>query len=548
MGVKVIVVGGVAAGASTAARLRRMDETAQIIMFEKGEYISFANCGLPYYVGDVIQKREKLLVQTPKSMYRRFNIDIRIKSEVVKINVADKNIEVKNLVTGETYQETYDKLVLCMGASPKIPNIPGIQKNNVFLVRNVPDSDAIKEYINIKKPENAVVIGAGYIGMEMAEILKHSGIKVSIIEASSQILGPLDPDMAAIIEKYVRELGIELYLNKTVTSFEGEDQVKELVLSSGEIIPADLVVLGMGVKPETKLAVEGGLAIGETGAIQVDEYLRTSVPDIYAAGDAIQVKDFITGKNINLPLAGPANRQGWLIANNICGKELKYSGAQGTSIVKVIDMVAAATGKNEKALRAEGIDYMVCHTHLASHASYYPGSTEMTVKMLFTPDKGKVLGAQIVGYDGVDKRIDVVAVAIRAGMNVFDVQELELAYAPPFSSAKDPINMTAYVAGNMVNGSVETICWDEVPARAAAGSFLLDVRTVKEYKDGAVEGAYNVPLDEIRDRMNEIPKDKEIMLYCRAGLRSYIGCRILIQNDYKIKNISGGYLTYEALR
>ncbi len=544
---KVIVVGGVAAGASAAARLRRMDENAQIVMFERGEYISFANCGLPYYVGDVIQKREKLLVQTPKSMYRRFNIDIRIRSEVVKINGQDKNVEVKNLETGETYTETYDKLVLCPGATPKVPNLPGIQKKNVFLVRNVPDSDVIKEYIQIKEPKHAVVIGAGYIGMEMAEVLKHSGLQVSVIEASPQILGPLDPDMAAIVEKYIKEIGIDLYLNQTVTSLDGEDLVDQVVLSSGESIPADLIVLGMGVKPETKLAETGGVALGETGAIEVDEYLRTSVPDIYAAGDAIQVKDFVTGKNINLPLAGPANRQGWLIANNICGKELKYSGAQGTSIVKVVDMVAATTGKNEKALKAEGIDYVACHTHLASHASYYPGSSEMTVKMLFTPDEGKVLGAQIVGYDGVDKRIDVVAVAIRAGMNVFDLQELELAYAPPFSSAKDPINMTAYVAGNIVNGSVETIQWGEVADRAAAGSFLLDVRTVKEYKAGTVEGAYNVPVDEIRDRLDEIPKDKEIMLYCRAGLRSYIGCRILSQNGYKIKNISGGYLTYEAL-
>jgi NADPH-dependent 2,4-dienoyl-CoA reductase/sulfur reductase-like enzyme/rhodanese-related sulfurtransferase len=544
---KVIVVGGVAAGASAAARLRRMDENAQIIMFEKGEYISFANCGLPYYVGDIIQKREKLLVQTPKSMYHRFNIDIRIRSEVIKINAQDRNIEVKNLATGETYTESYDKLVLCPGASPKIPPMPGIEKRNVFLVRNVPDSDVIKEYIKVKQPRTAVVIGAGYIGMEMAEVLKHSGLQVSIIEAQSQILSPLDPDMSAIVENYIRKQGIDLYLDQLATSLDGADQVEKVVLSSGEIIPAELVVLGMGVKPETKLAESAGLSLGETGAIQVDEYLRTSDPNIYAAGDAIQVKDFVTGKNIYMPLAGPANRQGWLIANNICGKELKYNGSQGTSIVKMLDMVAATTGRNEKALQADGIKYLACHTHLASHASYYPGSTEMTIKMLFTPDEGKILGTQIVGYDGVDKRIDVVATAIRAGMNVFDVQELELAYAPPFSSAKDSINMTAYVAGNMVNGSVETIQWGEVAERAADGSFLLDVRTVKEYQAGTVEGAYNVPVDEIRDRLDEIPKDKEIMLYCRAGLRSYIGCRILSQNGYKIKNISGGWLTHEAI-
>ncbi|MGI6453229.1 MAG: FAD-dependent oxidoreductase [Syntrophomonadaceae bacterium] len=547
MGTKVVIVGGVAAGASTAARLRRMDENAQIIMFEKGEHISFANCGLPYYVGGVIQQRKKLLVQTPKSMYSRFNIDIRVMSEVVKINTQEKTVEVKELLTGKIYTETYDKLVLCPGASPKIPDIPGVNKANVFLVRNIPDSDMIKGYIEEQKPQNAVIIGAGYIGMEMAEMLLHSGLKISVIEAAPQILGPLDPDMAKIAEKYIKEQEINLFTNQIVTSLEGEDQVQQVVLSDGTRIPADLVVLGIGVKPETKLAADAGIALGETGAIQVDEYLRTSAPDVYAAGDAIQVKDFVTGDNIHLPLAGPANRQGWLIANNICGKQLKYHGAQGTSIVKILDMVAANTGKNEKTLKAAGIDYRVCHTHPASHATYYPGSTEMTIKMLFTPDEGKILGAQIVGYDGVDKRIDVIATAIRAGMNVFDLQEIELAYAPPFSSAKDPVNMTAYVAGNIVNGMVEAICWEEVPERIGVGSFLLDVRTVPEYKAGAAYDAYNIPLDEIRDRMEEIPKDKEIMLYCRAGLRSYIGCRILLQHGYKVKNISGGYLTYEAL-
>lgn len=547
MSIKVLIVGGVAAGASTAARLRRMDESAQIIMFERGEYVSFANCGLPYYVGGVIQQREKLLVQTRESMYSRFNIDVRILCEVTKINVQDKNVEARNLVTGEIYKETYDKLVLCPGSIPKIPNIPGIQKKNVFLVRNIPDSDMIKEYIKINQPKNAVVIGAGYIGVEMTEVLSLSGLEVSVIEAASQILGPFDHEMSAIIEKYIKKKGISLYVNTTVASLEGESQVEKAVLGTGESIPADLVVLGMGVKPETRLAEEAGIALGEAGAIQVDEYLRTSVPDIYAAGDAIEVRDLITGKNIHMPLAGPANRQGWLIANNICGKEIKYNGAQGTSIVKVMDMVAASTGKNEKALKAEGIDYRVCHTHPNSHAAYYPGSTDISMKLLFTPDEGKVLGAQIIGYDGVDKRIDVIATALRAGMTVFDLQELELAYAPPFSSAKDPVNMIAYAAGNIVNGSVEAICWEEVPARAATGSFLLDVRKVKEYEAGTVDGAYNIPLDEIRDRMVEIPRDKEVLLMCRAGLRSYIAYRMLIQNGYDVKNISGGYLSHMCM-
>ena len=541
---KVLIVGGVAAGASTAARLRRVDEYAQIIMFEKGEYVSFANCGLPYYVGDVIQQRDKLLVQTRKSIQDRFNIDVRVCCEVIRINRQDKLVDVKNLASGETYQETYDKLVLCPGAVPKIPNIPGIDKKNVFLVRNIPDSDIIKEYIRANRPRHAVVVGGGYIGLEMVEMLHLGGLEVTIVEAAAQILGPFDFDMAAVVENYIRKKGIKLFSNTTVTSFEGKDRVEKAILDNGETIPADLVVLGMGVKPETGLAKDAGLSLGETGAILVDEYLRTSGPDIYAAGDAVQVRDFVTGKDIHAPLAGPANRQGWLVANHICGKAVPYKGAQGTSIVKVIDMVAAATGKNEKSLKADGIDYLFCHTHPASHATYYPGATDMTMKLLFTPEEGKVLGAQIIGYDGVDKRIDVIATAIRAGMNVFDMQELELAYAPPFSSAKDPVNMIAYTAGNIVNGLVDSIIWEDVPKRVAAGSFLLDVRTLPEYEAGTIYEAYNVPLNDIRKRIAEIPRDREILLFCRAGLRSYIGCRILQQRNYSVKNIDGGYLSY----
>ncbi len=544
MSIKVVIVGGVAAGASAAARLRRMDENAQIVMFEKGEYISYANCGLPYYVGDVIQKRNKLLVQTPKAMNRRFNIDVRVMSEVTRINAAEKKIEVKNTVSGETYEETYDKLVLCPGASPRIPDIPGINSSNVFLVRNVPDSDMIKEFISAEHPQNAVVVGAGYIGMEMAEMLMHAGMEVTVVEASSQILAPFDPEMAAIVARYLRKKGVKLKLNSTVASLEGSKRVEQALLSDGSSIPAGLVVLGMGVSPATGLAVEAGLAIGDRGAILVNEYLQTSDPDIYAAGDAIQVKDFITGQSLYLPLAGPANRQGWLVANNICGRQVRYSGAQGTSIVKILDMTAAATGKTEKYLKAQGIDYRAVHTHPASSATYYPGSTEMTIKLLFTPDEGKVLGAQIVGYDKVDKRMDVLATAIRAGMNVFDLQELELAYAPPFSSAKDPVNMTAYVAGNVVSGMMDVVSWADVPGRVAAGSFLLDVRTEAECQAGMADGAVNISVDDIRKRLDDLPRDQEILAYCRVGLRSYITCRILKQNGFNVRNISGGYLSY----
>lgn len=545
MSLKVIIVGGVAAGASAAARIRRLDEKARIVMFERGEHISFANCGLPYYVGDVIQKRNKLLVQTPRAMNRRFNIDVRTMSEVVRIDPAARLVEVNNGLTGETYQETYDKLVLCPGASPKIPDIPGIPNRNVFVVRNVPDSDLIKDYIAAEQPRSALVIGAGFIGMEMAEMMRHLQLETTVVEASPQILAPLDPEMAAIAAKYLRKHGVNILLNTTVTALEGEGQAERAQLSDGSVITANLVVLGLGVQPETGLAAEAGLAIGDRGAILVDEYMQTTDPDIYAAGDAVQIRDFITGGSLYLPLAGPANRQGWIVANNICGRAVKYSGAQGTSIVKIMEMTAATTGKNEKFLKAAGIAYKTLHTHPASSATYYPGSTEMTVKLLFTPDEGRVLGAQIVGFDKVDKRMDVLATAIRAGMNVFDLQELELAYAPPFSSAKDPVNMIAYAAGNVVSGQLDILTWDQVPGRMKDGAFLLDVRTEAECKAGMAEGAVNISVDDLRARLEELPRDREILAYCRVGMRSYIACRILKQNGFKVTNISGGYLSYE---
>ncbi len=548
MGKKVLIIGGVAAGASAAARLRRLDEEAEIIMFEKGEFISFANCGLPYYVGGIISERSNLLLQTPRAMNSRFNIDVRIMNEVLRILPEEKAVEVRNRINDEVYRESYDYLVLAPGASPLIPSIDGIDKENVFIVRTVPDSDAIKAYIRSAQPRHAVVLGGGYIGLEMAEMLLDAGLQVSLVEMASQLMRVLDPEMADTLQAYLKRNGVNLLLGAQAVAFEGDTSVKNIRLVNGGTVHADLVVLGLGVKPEIGLAKEAGLRIGSTGAIWVDEYLRTSDPFIYAGGDAIEVKDFQSGEDAYVPLAGPANRQGWLIANNICGRALPYKGSQGTAILKFRDMTVAVTGKNERHLEQLGWQYLSCLAHPNSHATYYPGASQMTAKLLFSPDDGKILGAQIVGFDGVDKRIDVLATAIRAGMTVFDLQELELAYAPPFSSAKDPVNMLAYVAGNMLTGDVEALRWQEVAAEVAEGAFLLDARTPMEYQAGAVAAATNIPVDEIRYRLSEIPKDKEILVYCGVGLRSYIANRILKQNGYKVKNISGGYKLYQVLR
>ncbi|HPT69075.1 MAG TPA: FAD-dependent oxidoreductase [Syntrophomonas sp.] len=547
MGKKVIIVGGVAAGATTAARLRRLDETAEIIMIERGEDISFANCGLPYYVGDVIQNRSNLLVQTPQGMSQRFDLDIRTRHEVQRIIPAEKTIEVHNLRTETVYRETYDYLVLSPGAKPIVPDFPGVDKQNVFTVRNIPDSDFIRQYIEVRDVEKAVVVGGGFIGLEMAEMLDHREIDITIVEAGPQVMNALDPEMAAIVHNYITFLGIDLILNDRPVSLEGEDNVAQVVLASGKKIDTDMVILGIGVRPEVWLAEQAGLAMGATGGILVDEYMRTSDPNIYAAGDAVQIKDYQSGQDALVPLAGPANRQGWIIANNIAGRELKYPGSQGTGIVKFNNLTIAMTGKNEKHLQRMGWDYMVCHIHPNSHATYYPGATQMTLKLLFAPEDGKVLGAQIVGYDGVDKRIDVLATAIHAGLTVFDLQELELAYAPPFSSAKDPVNMAAYVAGNMVRGDVEVVYWQDVEDLVNNGAYLLDVRTKPEIELGMVPGAHHIPLDDLRENLDKLPLDKEIIAYCQVSLRSYIANRILQQHGFKVKNISGGYKLYSSI-
>ena len=495
MGKKVLIVGGVAGGATTAARLRRLDEEAEIIMFERGADISYANCGLPYYVGGMIEQRKHLLVQTPKAMHSRFNIDVRIRSEVQSIHIAEKQVLVKNWLDDSSYLESYDYLVLCPGARPILPPIPGIDSENVFVVRNVPDSDAIKEYIIARKPASVAVIGAGYIGLEMTEMIQELGLKVTLIEAAEQILAPFDYDMASIVQEYVEKQGITLLLSDKVVAMQGTDRVETIQLESGKIIPVDLVIMGTGVKPETTLAKQGGLKLGETGGILVDDHLRTSDPNIYAAGDVIEVRDYVSKEASLIPLAGPANRQGWVVANNIAGNEKKYHGSQGTSIVKFEKMTAAATGLNEKQLQKKGIEYLVCHAHPFSHATYYPGSTQMCIKLLFTPTEGKVIGAQVVGFDNVDKTADVLATAIRAGLNVYDLQELELAYAPPFSSAKSPVNMIAYVAGNILDENVEVIAWKEVRDLVNNGAYLIDARTEKEVeKLETVPGAVNIPV------------------------------------------------------
>lgn len=545
MSKKVIIVGGVAGGASTAARLRRLDENAEIIMFERGEFISFANCGLPYYVGGTIANRKSLFVQTPQSMKKRFNLDVRIYSEVIKILPSEKKVEVCNLQSGEKYFESYDFLVLSPGAQPAIPDIKGADLPNVFKVRNVPDSDSIKQYIEAHKPVTAAIIGGGFIGMEMAEVLNQCGVKITMIEASSQVMGWwLDEEMAAIIHKYLRKNGIDLLLNDAVAVLEGSSHVEKVILKSGKEISADLVIFGTGVKPEVWLAKDAGLALGSTGGIHVDEYLRTSNEYIYAVGDAIETKNMITENYNLLFLAGPANRQGRLAADNISGRPTRYTGALGTAIIKIIDMTAAVTGASEKSLRASGKPFLACHIHPASHATYYPGGSQMSLKLLFTPVKGKILGAQIVGFDGVDKRIDVISTAIKAGMTVFDLMELELAYAPPFSSAKDPVNMAGYVASNILINDIDVVYWKDVPDLVSRGAYLLDVRMPSEVEAGAVSGSVNIPVDELRNRIDEIPKDKEILAYCQVGLRSYIANRILKQKGFIVKNISGGYKSY----
>lgn len=537
---KVLIIGGVAGGASAAARLRRLDENAEIIMFERGEHISFANCGLPYYIGGTIKERKSLLVQTPEGMKVRFNIDIRVNSEVLKINRANKTVDVLNAISGEKYSEDYDYLILSPGAEPVRPPIPGINRQNIFTLRSLADTDRITERLRYLKAGRIVVVGGGFVGLEMAENCKEIGLEVAVVEAANQLMPPFDSEMAGFVQQHMVDKGVDIYLNKAVTAFEGNGDVITVVLNDGTELKANAVIMAIGVKPDSRLASEAGLDLGQRGAIKVNEYLQTSDPYIYAVGDVIEIKDFVNGTPGYVPLAGPANRQGRLAADNIVGRRKNYKGTQGTSIVKIFDLVAASTGNNEKTLKSLGLPYQKSYTFTASHAGYYPGAVPMNLKLLFG-SSGEIYGAQIVGVNGVDKRIDVLASAIHAGLTVYDLEELELAYAPPFSSAKDPVNMAGFVASNILKGDVDVIHWDELGEPVDSDTFLLDVRLKQEFNRGHIKGAVNIPLDDLRQRIDEVPRDKRLVVYCHSGQRSYVACRILVQKGYKPLNLSGGY-------
>jgi len=542
MAKRILIVGGVAGGASTAARLRRLDETAEIIMFERGDYISFANCGLPYYIGGEIKNRDDLLLQTPEGFKKRFNIDVRIRNEVTAIDSGKKQINVKNLSSGDTYTESYDKLVLSPGAEPVRPPIPGIDSERIFTLRNVPDTDLINDFIDKHKPKRAVIVGAGYIGLEMAENLRRRDMLVAVVEMVDQVLPVMDQEMAGFIQPALHKHNVALWLNDAVANFRPSNSRIEVGLKSGMELSCDMVILAIGVKPEVKLAGQAKLEIGTTGGIKVNEELQTSDPDIYAIGDAIEVRDFALDNPTLIPLAGPANKQGRMAADNICGGNRQYNGTQGTSILKIFDLTVAMTGASEKALAKTNMDYEKLYIHPANHVSYYPGAEQMHIKLLFTKPEGKILGAQIVGSHGVDRRIDIFAVAIRAGLTVFDLQELELAYAPPYGSGKDAVNMAGFAASNILEGTMEVVHWNQLDE----ADYILDARSAGEFKRGNVPSSVNIPVDEIRNRLNELPQDTTINVYCTVGIRSYIACRILMQNGFIAKNISGGFITYRS--
>ncbi len=540
---KTIIIGGVAGGASAAARLRRLDESAEIILLERGGYISFANCGLPYYIGGVIRNQRSLTLQTPESFRARFNIDVRINSEAIKIEPSFKKITVKNLRTGECYEENYDNLVLSPGAEPFRPDIDGIDSPTVFTLRNIPDTMRIKEYIETKKPQSAVIVGGGYIGVEMAENLRVAGLEVSVVELADHLIAPLDFDMAADIHRYIKEKGINLFLNNGVKAIEDGG----VVMQNGEV-KADMIIMSVGVRPETALAKECGIELNRRGCIVVNSRMQTNIPDIYAVGDAAEVRDFITNAPAFIPLAGPANKQGRVAADNIAGIPSEYSGTQGSAILKLFDMTIGATGLNEKSAAAAGIDYDKTYIYPASHAGYYPGAQNMSVKAIWDRKSLKLIGAQLVGFDGVDKRTDILAAAIRFGAKITDLAGLELCYAPPFGSAKDPVNMLGFTAENIISGKIKQFFWNDVENLPRDGSVtLLDVRTAAEVGRGKIDGSVNIPLDSLRERMGEIPQGKPVYVYCHTGLRSYIACRILSGSGFDCRNFAGGWRLYESV-
>ena len=545
---RILIVGGVAGGATAAAHARRKSEDAEIIIFEKGPHVSFANCGLPYYVGGEITEKKDLLVQTPEGLRSRFNLDVRVMSEVVTIDSENRKVEIFDSRSEKKYWETFDDLVLSTGASPLKPPIPGIDLEGHFTVRNIPDIEAIKTWIANHKPCKAVVVGGGFIGLEMVEQLHRLEIEITVVEALPQVMAPLDPEMAAWLHQKLREKNVKLHLDDPVSKFEKSEDVQAsiLELKSGQRIPADVVILGLGVRPEIKLGKDAGLEIGERGGFRVNDLLQTSAPNIWAIGDAIEVRDFVTGNWTLIPLAGPANRQGRIVAENIFGNSIKYPGTCGTSILRLFDLAVASTGANEKILKMNKIPYDVIHLHPPSHASYYPGAFPLTMKVLFNPQTGKLLGAQMIGKDGVDKRIDVFATALKAGMTVHDLEDLELAYAPPFGSAKDPINLAGMVAGHIIKGEVQNCQWHEIAKLDPGKTIVLDVRDEDEREEGYISGSLHIPLPELRNRFLELPKDLEIIVYCQSGQRSYFSCCFLAQQGFKVKNLSGAYRTWKA--
>jgi len=545
---KIIIVGGVAGGATAAARIRRNDETAEIVLVERGQYISFANCGLPYHISGIIEDREQLLVTSEEAFNERYRVDVRSRTEAIAIDRKARTMRLRNLATGDETDEPYDKLLLSPGAEPVRPKLPGIDSSRVFGLRNIPDLDRIMAHLKEHNPRRAVVIGGGFIGIEVAENLHDKGIFTTLVEGADQILTPLDYGMAAIVHSHMRDKNVELYLNDKVEQFEEKDDHTVVYLGSGRRLQADLVVLAIGVRPETTLARAANLELGSTGGIKVNGHLQTSDPDIYAVGDAIEVTQTISGQQVLIPLAGPANRQGRMAADNIIfGNRKVYRGTQGTSILKAFDLAAATTGLNEKQLNAAGIPFLSCITHSGSHASYYPGAKQISLKLLFT-DEGQILGAQAVGADGADKRIDVIATAIQGNLKVEDLADLELAYAPPFGSAKDPINIAGYVATNILNGSYEMIEWKALRASLDAKDpevQLIDVRTADEFGFGSIPTARNIDVNHLRERLDELDPNKPVILFCQIGLRGYLAYRILTQHGFtKVKNLSGGYKTY----
>ncbi|WP_028973717.1 FAD-dependent oxidoreductase [Spirochaeta cellobiosiphila] len=544
---KYVIVGGVAGGATTAARLRRNDENAEIILLEKGEYISYANCGLPYYLGQVITDRERLFVQDPQSFNAMLNVTVKINSEVIKVVPAEKKVIVRNLLTQEEYNESYDKLVLSPGANPVIPPIPGIRDDKIFTVRNVVDTDAVTEYIKVNSPKHAVIVGAGFIGLEMAENLHSRGMKVTIVEMSEQVMTMLDYEMAALVHQHLKTMGIEFYLKDGVSSFNSKGDLIDVNLASGRSISADLVILSIGVKPDAKLAIESGIEIGNRGGIVVNKYLQTNNKDIYAVGDAIEYPNPITGLPTLANLAGPANKQGRICADNIVyGEHKEYIGSIGTAVAKIFELTVASTGCSEKQLQRDRIEYQCCHTHSSSHAGYYPGAMPLSVKLLFSPVDHRVLGAQIVGYKGVDKRIDMIATTILHKGTIESLEEIEHAYAPPYSSAKDPVNIAGFVAENLLNNRTHHISWKELLKENSEQIFLVDVRLPDEFHLGSINGAINIPLQQVRDRISEFPVDKKIILFCGVGLRAYMAERILIGHNFtNVYNLDGGMKTYE---